>query len=60
MTDKKDNPIKSTGRHTDPTPVSCTCGWTGKRMEAIHTYKKDGYDDVEPVDLCPQCKKEEV
>jgi hypothetical protein len=49
------------GRHQDPTPVTCIrCGWKGRQMDAIHTYKPVICDpeDVEPVDLCPICKGE--
>jgi uncharacterized Zn finger protein len=44
------------GRREDPSPIECRqCGWTGRVMDAVHTYQPDGMDDVEPVDNCPQC-----
>lgn len=49
------------GRREDPTPVKCSrCGWKGRQMDAIHTYRSVICDpeDVEPIDKCPVCRYE--
>ena len=50
---------KHYGRREDPTVISCGgCGWIGRVMDTIHAYRPDNMDDVEPVDKCPNCKRE--
>ena len=44
------------GRHESPEPMRCReCGWGGPLRWTVHTYQAAGWDDVEPVDLCPSC-----
>lgn len=48
------------GRRESPKPVRCTeCGWTGPGRWAKHTYRSDGFGDVDPVDECPRCREQE-
>lgn len=59
----------SENRHTDPTPIMCDdCKWRGTVAECIHTYRGYGGElpdgtveaDVEPIDLCPVCRGENL
>jgi|TARA_Y100000296_G_C5006706_1_gene172955 hypothetical protein len=52
-----------TGRRDCIRPITCECGWKGRRKDASHEYGSIGgfgEDDaeVEPVDLCPKCQGE--
>ena len=50
-------------RYTDSSPVVCQdCNWQGMVSECIHTYKGIFFTggDVEPVDLCPECRGENL
>lgn len=44
-------------RHESPEAMRCReCGWAGPLRWTVHTYQAAGWDDVEPVDLCPSCR----
>lgn len=43
-------------RFQDKTLIQCLdCGWHGKQMDARHGYVHDRWDEVDPMDFCPQC-----
>lgn len=50
------------GRRVDWIPMICEeCGWRGPLRWCYHTYGDDGSgEDVEPVDECPHCFREDL
>jgi len=49
------------GREIDPRPVVCLdCRWVGRRMEARHGYDKLHWDEVVPMDYCPECDSDQL
>lgn len=45
-------------RRTNPYPVSCECGWFGRRRNCSHGWFKLDDEDGEPIDRCPKCGSE--